>query len=90
MSDADVDSIIGKLERVSPQLLALIGDAIEDVRMTLQFTVASGVGNPVYFHPLFMISNPNPYFKNGILFEVVRRNKRSDILALGGRSESET
>ncbi|KAJ3481924.1 hypothetical protein NLI96_g7338 [Meripilus lineatus] len=83
--DADVDSIIGKLERVSPQLLALIGDAIEDVRMTLQFTVASGVGNPVYFHPLFMISNPNPYFKNGILFEVVRRNKRSDILALGGR-----
>jgi hypothetical protein len=32
-----------------------------------------------------MISNHNAYFKNGVCFEVVRRNKRGDILAAGGR-----
>ena len=83
--DVDVDVIVAKLERVSPNLLSLINDAIEDVKLTMQFAAATGVNNPIYFYPLFMMNNPNPYFKDGICFEVVRGTKRSDILALGGR-----
>lgn len=66
----------------------MIGDAIREVKLTMQFAVASGVQRPIYFKPLFMMRNPNPLFR-GLCFEVVKRQppnqKRADILAVGGR-----
>jgi hypothetical protein len=32
-----------------------------------------------------MISSHNAFFKDGVCFEVVRRSKRGDMLAAGGR-----
>ncbi|KAL4251194.1 non-specific serine/threonine protein kinase [Abortiporus biennis] len=83
--DDDVDSILIRLEKVSPNLLSLLGDAIKDVKSTIQFAVAAGLNRPIYFYPLYMISSPTNYFKDGVCFQVVRRNKRSDVLAVGGR-----
>lgn len=84
-SDEDVDAIISKLERTSPQSLPLLQNAIEEVKSTINFANASGVTRPIFFHPLFMMNSPSPYFKDGVCFEVARRTIRSDILALGGR-----
>lgn len=83
--EEDVETIIAKLEKVSPQLVPLLQNAINDVKSTVAFARASGVVRPIFFHPLFMLNSPTTYFKDGICFEVARRTKRSDILALGGR-----
>ncbi|KAH8096907.1 hypothetical protein BXZ70DRAFT_945142 [Cristinia sonorae] len=84
-SDEDVGAIVSKLEKVSPHLLALLDGAIRDIRTAIQLAVASGVTRPIYFYPLFMLFNPTTYFKDGVCFEVVRRSKRNDVLAVGGR-----
>ncbi|OBZ78007.1 Serine/threonine-protein kinase gcn2 [Grifola frondosa] len=83
----DIESILEKLEKVSPAFLASLTAAIKDIKSTIQFSVASGVSRPILFNPL-MMSNHNPYFKDGVCFEVVRRNKRSDVLAAGGRYDN--
>ena len=58
--------------------------ALDEIKKTVQYTALAGVARPISFHPL-MISSHNTYFKGGVCFEVVRRSKRSDILAAGGR-----
>ena len=58
--------------------------ALGEIKETVQYTTLAGVTRPILFHPL-MISSHNTYFKGGVCFEVVRRSKRSDILAAGGR-----
>ncbi|THH28609.1 hypothetical protein EUX98_g5583 [Antrodiella citrinella] len=83
--DDDIDAIVNKLEKISPQLLSLLDGCIKDIRSTIQFAVASGVSRPIYFYPLFMLLNPTTYFRDGVCFEVVRRSKRNDVLAVGGR-----
>lgn len=65
--------------------MPLLAPYVKEIRNTIQFANASGVTRPILFNPL-MMSNRNPYFKDGVCFEVVRRTKRSDILAAGGRS----
>lgn len=85
-TDADVDTMMAKLERVSPQLVTAISQAVEDVKITMHFAASSGVTRTIYFHPLFMIRNPSHYY-DGLCFEVARRQqpKKTDILATGGR-----
>jgi len=58
--------------------------AFGEIKKTVQYTTLAGLARPISFHPL-MISSHNAYFKGGVCFEVVRRSKRSDILAAGGR-----
>ena len=58
--------------------------SLGEIKKTIQHTTLAGVARPILFHPL-MISSHNAYFKGGVCFEVVRRNKRGDILAAGGR-----
>jgi len=82
--DEDIDSLISRIERISPQLVTLMAQPLRELRQTIQYTALAGVERPIVFHPL-MISSHNTYFKGGVCFEVVRRSKRSDILAAGGR-----
>ncbi|CAL1710511.1 unnamed protein product [Somion occarium] len=83
--DDDIDAFVAKLERISPPLVSLLSGAIDEIRRAIQYANATGVTRPIYFHPLFMINSPDSYFKDGVCFQVLRRHKRSDILALGGR-----
>ncbi|KZT06721.1 Serine/threonine-protein kinase [Laetiporus sulphureus 93-53] len=85
--DQDIDAIMNRLEKVAPPLVSLLTPYIKEVKSTIQFANAAGVTRPIFFDPL-MLSNRNPYFKDGICFEVVNRNKRSDILAAGGRYDN--
>ncbi len=82
--DEDIDSLIARLEKISPPLVTLMAHALGEIKKTIQYTTLAGVARPILFHPL-MISGHNTYFKGGVCFEVVRRSKRSDILAAGGR-----
>lgn len=86
----DVDVLLSRLDKVAPQLVLDIRDAVDEVRKTIEFTISTGVARPVMFSPLFMMKNPSQYFK-GICFEVVKRQqKRPDVLAVGGRSVDTT
>jgi eukaryotic translation initiation factor 2-alpha kinase 4 len=82
--DGDITTLVARLEKVAPSLVALMSSVLVEVKTAIQYVALAGVTRPIFFHPL-MISSHNAYFKDGICFEVVRRSKRGDILAAGGR-----
>jgi hypothetical protein len=82
--DEDLVTLVARLEKASPPLSTLLSPILDEIKQAIQYVALSGVTRPIVLHPL-MISNHNAYFKNGVCFEVVRRNKRGDILAAGGR-----
>ena len=57
---------------------------IAEIQETLQLAGSAGASMPVYFHPL-MLGSHQSLFKGGVVFEVVKKNKKLDILAAGGR-----
>ncbi|KAA1478685.1 Serine/threonine-protein kinase [Dentipellis sp. KUC8613] len=82
--EEDFEVLLARLEKVSPHFTSVISSAVEDIKRTVKYANAAGVTRAIYLHPL-MISQCSDYFKDGVCFEVVRRNKRNDILAVGGR-----
>jgi eukaryotic translation initiation factor 2-alpha kinase 4 len=84
LSDEDIDGFVSRLEKISPALAALIQPAIEEVKQTIQYANTAGVSRTIFFHPL-MLGNHHNHFKDGVLVEVVRKSKRTDVLAAGGR-----
>jgi hypothetical protein len=82
--DEDIVTLVARLEKVSPSLVAPMSPALDEMKKAIQYVALAGVSRPIFFHPL-MISGHNAYFKDGICFEVVRRSRRGDILAAGGR-----
>lgn len=77
-------TFVARLEKVSLPLLTLILPSLDEIKQAIRYVALAGVSRPIFLHPL-MISNHNAYFKDGVCFEVVRRNKRGDVLAAGGR-----
>ena len=86
LTDADVDAMVSRLEKVAPHMVSSITGAIREIKSTIEFASVMGVTRPVFFHPLYMIRNPSQFFK-GLCFEVARKQsqKRADVLAVGGR-----
>lgn len=88
LSGTDTDTVCARLEKVSPHFASAISEAVREVTMAMQFAAASRVQRPIAFKPLFMLRNPHAMF-DGLCFEVVRglsaSQKRSDVLAVGGR-----
>lgn len=80
----DVDGLISRLDKISSPLVSQIRPYVEQIRLTMQYASAAGVTRPLLFHPL-IVGSHNEYFKDGVLVEVVRRTKRTDVLAAGGR-----
>ncbi|KAJ6607583.1 kinase-like domain-containing protein [Mycena sp. CBHHK59/15] len=85
--DEDVDAPFSKLEKVSPTFAALLRPVADEVKKTIQYAVFAGVSRPILFHPL-MLGSHHAHFKDGVLVEVVRKNKRMDVLAAGGRYDN--
>ncbi|KAF9527861.1 other/PEK/GCN2 protein kinase [Crepidotus variabilis] len=83
----DADEIMIRLERTSPALATLLAPLIKDISSTIQFAQSAGVSRTIFFHPL-MLGNHHTHFKDGVLVEVVRRSKNSDVLAAGGRYDN--
>ncbi|KAJ7874765.1 kinase-like domain-containing protein [Mycena olivaceomarginata] len=86
-TDEDIDAFLTKLDKVSPSLTTLLRPIVEEVKETIQYATLTGVARPVLFYPL-MLGNHHSNFKDGVLVEVVRKNKRMDVLAAGGRYEA--
>ncbi|KAL1666492.1 hypothetical protein GGF50DRAFT_113198 [Schizophyllum commune] len=82
--EEDIDEWISKLEKTSPFLLGSIRSALDEVKKTLQFAAATGIKRPILFRPL-MLNQFARTFEGGVVIQVVRRNKRQDVLAMAGR-----
>ncbi|KAH7905298.1 kinase-like domain-containing protein [Hygrophoropsis aurantiaca] len=85
--DSDIDGVLAKLEKTSPTLLTVIKDAVEEIKQTIQYASSAGYSNPIFFHPL-MWGAHHMHFKEGVRLEVVRRTRRLDVLAAGGRYDN--
>ncbi|KAJ7668466.1 kinase-like domain-containing protein [Mycena polygramma] len=86
-TDDDMDELLTKLDKVSPALTTLLRPIVDEVKETIQYANLTGVARPISFHPL-MLGNHHSHFKDGVLIEVVRKNKRADVLAAGGRYDA--
>lgn len=82
--DDDVDSILSRLERSSPTLVVVLKSAFQEVKNVIQLAHAAGVSRQIFFRPL-MVGSHHVHFKDGVLVEVVKRDKPTDVLAAGGR-----
>lgn len=79
--DEDVESLTSKLDKTSqPQF----SSAITEIKQTIKLAISAKVTRKILIHPL-MLGNHHNHFKDGVIFEVVRHNKRLDVLAAGGR-----
>ncbi|KAF8959858.1 kinase-like domain-containing protein [Flammula alnicola] len=86
-AEEDVDNIVARLEKTSPTLVAILQATIQEVKDTIQFAHAAGVSRQIFFRPL-MLGSHHTHFKGGVIVEVVRRNKHTDVLAAGGRYDN--
>jgi len=86
-ADDDIDGLLSRLEKISATFVGMIEPYVEEIKRTIQYASSTGVTRPIYFHPL-MLGNHLQYFKDGVIIEVVRRNKPGDVLAMGGRYDS--
>jgi eukaryotic translation initiation factor 2-alpha kinase 4 len=82
--EEDIDDILGRFEKVSPTIAALMQPAVKEIKSTIQYSQAANLKRPIFFHPL-MLGSHHTHFKDGILVEVVKRHKHTDVLAAGGR-----
>ncbi|KAG2365174.1 kinase-like domain-containing protein [Suillus spraguei] len=85
--DEDIDTLLSKLEKVSPTLVTVMKPAVEEIKQTIQFATSAGFSAPVFFHPL-MWGAHHMHFKEGVRIEVVRRARRLDVLAAAGRYDN--
>ncbi|KAG1802496.1 kinase-like domain-containing protein [Suillus variegatus] len=85
--DEDIDTLLSKLEKVSPTLVTVMKPAVEEIKQTIQFATSAGFSAPVFFHPL-MWGAHHMHFKEGVRIEVVRRTRRLDVLAAAGRYDN--
>ncbi|KAJ3517042.1 hypothetical protein NLJ89_g752 [Agrocybe chaxingu] len=83
----DIDETMARLQKVSPSLAAMIETSVQEAKDTLQLAKSAKVAHQVLFHPL-MLGTHHTHFKDGVLVEVVRKNKTSDVLAAGGRYDN--
>ncbi|TFK38831.1 hypothetical protein BDQ12DRAFT_605427 [Crucibulum laeve] len=86
-TDEDIENVLARLEKVSPMLVTLMQPAINEIKSTIQYAALAGVTRTIFFHPL-MLGSHHAHFNDGVLVEVVRRNKRMDVLAAGGRYDN--
>jgi translation initiation factor 2-alpha kinase 4 len=83
-SDEDMDVLLARIEKLSPTLRALIATAVDELKKTVQYAGFAGLKRQMLFKPL-MSGSYLSHFKDGLIFEVVRRTKKNEVLAAGGR-----
>ncbi|KIK54868.1 hypothetical protein GYMLUDRAFT_206162 [Collybiopsis luxurians FD-317 M1] len=86
-ADDDIETMMARLEKISPALFEQMRSAVEEVKATVQHAVSAGVTQPIYFRPL-MLGSYFTHFKSGVLVEVAKKSRRTDILAAGGRYDN--
>jgi eukaryotic translation initiation factor 2-alpha kinase 4 len=75
---------LARLEKASSAFAGLIQPFVDEIKSIIQYSVSTGVAKQIYFHPL-MLGSHLQLFKDGVIVDVVRKNKPMDVLASGGR-----
>ncbi|VDB92332.1 unnamed protein product [Peniophora sp. CBMAI 1063] len=81
--DEELDFVVTRLGKVAPTLLDSLRPHLADIRQVKEFAALS-ISRPIHFHAL-MHGPHMSQFKRGVCFEIVRRGRRGDVLAAGGR-----
>ncbi|KAG7085469.1 hypothetical protein E1B28_003030 [Marasmius oreades] len=84
-ADDDIDDFVDRMEKVNPLLAGKIQSAVEEIRNTLRHAGYLGIMRPIVFRPMMLESHRLGLYKDGVLIEVVRKNKHHEMLAVGGR-----
>lgn len=75
----DVELTISKLSKMSFGIS--LTKVFDEIRTVVRFATILGVKRRIYFKPWL----PSDLFTSGLVFEVLKGTKRSDIIASGGR-----
>ena len=73
-----------RLEKTSPTLWSALEPYIREMGRVFELARLSEVPQEVYFRPL-MVGKRRTYFNDGVCFEVARKEKKSEVLAVCGR-----
>ncbi|PPQ98103.1 hypothetical protein CVT26_003273 [Gymnopilus dilepis] len=85
--EEDIEDTMSRLEKVGTGLASQMEAAVQEVKRTVSYAQSAGVTRKIFFHPL-MLGSHHTHFKDGVMVEVVRRNKPTDVLAAGGRYDN--
>ncbi|KAF9482948.1 hypothetical protein BDN70DRAFT_828321 [Pholiota conissans] len=83
----EIDVIAALLEKTAATLGTAMKAAIKEVKETILYATSAGISRKIFFRPL-MLGSHNTHLKDGVIVEVVKRNKHTDILAAGGRYDN--
>lgn len=84
VKDEEWEVIPFRLKKMFPSLYDHFIPYLQEIKKTMELAALCGVTSNILIRPL-MVGRRHDFHKNGICFEVVKRNKRLDILAAGGR-----
>ena len=82
--DEEWELIPFRLKKQFPTLYDTFLPYLQEIKKVQELATLCGVTSQLLIRPL-MLGKRHELYRNGICFEVVRRSKRSDILATGGR-----
>ncbi|KAF8880897.1 hypothetical protein CPB84DRAFT_1817292 [Gymnopilus junonius] len=85
--EEDIEDTMSRMERLGTGLASLLETAVQEVKRSISYAQSAGVTRQIFFHPL-MLGSHHTHFKDGVMVEVVRRNKHTDVLAAGGRYDN--
>lgn len=83
--DEDIDGFLTKLEKISPSLITVMKEAVDEIKQSIHLAASAGFNGLIYLQPLMWAAH-HAHFQNGVRLEVVRRARRQDVLAAAGRS----
>ncbi|THH07416.1 hypothetical protein EW145_g3398 [Phellinidium pouzarii] len=81
----DITMPLMRLEKNNSALAEPLRLLLKDVGKVVSLAVSTGLQYSVIRIRPLMIGRRHDYFKNGVCFEVVNPEKRTDLLAVGGR-----
>ena len=73
-----------RMEKTSSPLVESVAPLLQEVGRVIGIAISSGLSCTVRVKPL-MVGRRHDPFKDGVCFEVTGSEKRSGILAVGGR-----
>lgn len=82
----DFSTVRTRLIGLFPGARSRLQQAFDEIQQVIRYTKALGVSRAILLRPT--IQRRAEAHRGGIMFECVRRDKRRDIIALGGRYDS--
>jgi len=71
------------VRKASLTLHSTLSPLVDEIRQTIRYALMLGVSRPIKFRPLMDSKN---FQDSGVWFQIVKRSKRAELIAAGGRS----